>query len=127
MMNFWYLVKFLECGHFCIKYVLRKDKIKLNVSYCKQLMTIGLVARVLKEYYQSVEWYKVNNIEDLKNKGRFITLLKIRKNALHYIVVERIEDQYVYYYDPLFLFIKKAKINRFKSKWSNYCCLYIKK
>lgn len=127
MLNLYYLCRYLECGHFCIKYVLKKDHIKSNVSYNGQLMSLGLVSRVLKEYYQNVNCYKVDNLEIIKSFSRCITLIKVRKKFFHYVVIEKIDNDFVFYYDPAFLFLKKVKIDKFYKKWSNYCCIFRKK
>lgn len=127
MINLYYLIKCLECGHFCIRYLLKKDNIKPNVVYDKQLMSLGLVKRVLKEYYLDVEWYVASDIKEIKDKFRFITLIKIRENCYHYIVVEKIDSDSIYYYNPLYIGLKRSKISKFMKKWSHYCCFFEKK
>lgn len=125
-MNIWYFFKIFECGHFCINYMLKKDKIKNTLDYNKQFMSLGLVCRVLKEYYNEVNCYHVDNVFKLMNKKRFITLITINKHAYHYVVVENIENNKIYYYDPAFLFIRKVRIEKFVKRWSGYCC-FVKK
>ena len=120
MINFYYLINFLECGHFCIKYYLKKDKKKSVVFYDKQMMSLRLVRNVFKEYYKEVIWYKNVNIDEVN--FRCISLIKVGKKYLHYIVIEKIKGDYVYYYDPLFLFLKKKRKNRFVKKWSSLVC-----
>lgn len=124
MINFCYLFRFLECGNFCIRYILRKEKLKKKVRYNKQMMSIGLIKRVLKEYFLFVECYKAKNIEDLRKCGRFITMISFGKKRLHYVVVEKIVGDYVFYYDPMFLFLKKSKKEEFYKKWNKICCIY---
>lgn len=123
MINFLYLINFLECGHFCIKYVLKKEKLENKVKYYKKMMSFALVKKVLKEYFEFVEVYKVSELIDLKDKGRIITIIKKGK-LLHYVVIEMIKNDIVYYYDPAFLFIRKKKISEFNTFWFNYCCFY---
>ena len=101
MINFIYVTRLFECGHFCINYILKKDKIKNNLDYHRQFMSLGLVKRVLNFYYSRVDCYKVCHFSNLINMHRFITLIKFKKNKYHYVVVERIESNKVYYYDPL--------------------------
>ena len=113
-----------ECGHFCIRYVLKKDKKKLNVYYEKQFMSMQLVCNVLKEYYPNVKCYRVTDLRKLEGKRRFITLLSVGKNRYHYVVVEKIENGMVFYYDPAFLFLKKDNLKKFSNKWSHYCCFF---
>ena len=88
-------------------------------------MSLGLVARVLEEYYQRVECYEVGDISLVKE--RCITLLNVGKNKKHYVVVERISDDYVYYYDPFYFGTRKLKKEKFIVKWSGYCCFASKK
>ena len=116
-----------ECGHFCINYTLKKDGIKKTIKYEKQFMSLDLVNQVLNHYYYKVNCYRVYHFENLSNLGRFITLVKIKNNRYHYVVVEKIKNGIVYYYDPLFVLIRKEKIDKFIKKWSHYCCLYQKK
>ena len=122
MINFLYLFHFLECGHFCVKYIMKKDEKKLNLNYEKRLMSLALVKRVLSEYYDCVKCLKMTNINDIKK--RCITLVRTKKNSLHYVVVERVSKNRVYYYDPMFCFLRRAKINRFNKKWCKCCCFF---
>ncbi len=120
MINFYYLINFLECGHFCIKYYLKKDKKKVKNVYDKTMMSLRLVRNVLKEYYGDVIWYKNVNLDEVN--FRCISLIKVGKKGLHYVVIEKVRDGYVYFYDPLFIFLRKMKKERFKEKWSNLVC-----
>ncbi len=124
MINLFYIINFLECGHFCVLYILKKEKKKKKVSYTKEMMSMGLIKRVLMEYFSFVECYVAKELEDLKKCSRFITLIHLRKKRMHYVVVERFDNDYVYYYDPLFIYLKKMKKDKFKEKWTKYCCIY---
>ena len=124
MLNLRYVFSLLECGHFCIRYVLKNDGKKVNRGYCRKLMSLGLVKRVLKEYYRRVDCYVVNDIFSVVDKGKFITLIKGRRDNLHYVVVVNVKGDYVYYYDPAYIGIRKSKVSRFVEKWSHYCCFY---
>lgn len=125
MINFFYIFKHLECGGFCVKYIFKKDRIKPNIEYNPKLMSLGLIKRVLQEYYV-VKCYVVNNIK-LLNNGNCLTLIRVRKKFLHYIVIKYIKNDVIYFYDPAFLVIRKMNIEKFKKIWVNYCCFYIKK
>lgn len=127
MINLYYILKFYECGHFCINYLLKKDKIKKKVTYNKQMMSLGLIKRILKQYYARVECYYLEDILQLTNQGRVITLIKTYKNVLHYVVIEKVEKEYIFYYDPLFCFLRKKSKEKFIKKWSKYCCFVSKK
>ena len=126
MINLIYIFKFLECGKFCINYVLKKEKIKRRVKYNGVMMSLGLIKRVMKEYFDKVGCYELDK-NKLPNKSRFITLLKYGHNYMHYVVVEKIENDLVYYYDPLFITLRKKKKEKFIKKWSGYCCFFSKK
>lgn len=125
MINFFYIFKHLECGGFCVKYIFKKDRIKPNIEYNPKLMSLGLIKRVLQEYYV-VKCYRVNNIK-LMNNGNCLTLIRVRKKFLHYIVIKHIKNDVIYFYDPAFFVIRKMNIEKFKKIWVNYCCFYIKK
>lgn len=120
MINVYYLINFLECGHFCIRYFLKKDNKKNVVFYSKQMMSLRLVRNVFKEYYKEVIWYKNASIDGINR--RVVSLIKVGKKFFHYIVIERVDDRYVYYYDPLFLFVRKKKKEKFVKNWSNFVC-----
>lgn len=123
MINFYYLINFLECGHFCIKYILKKDNKKMICTYNKSMMNLRLIRDVLNEYYKEVIWYKNVNIDAIN--WRCISLIKIKEKYYHYIVIERIKGDYVYYYDPMFLFLRKKTKKKFIKKWSNLVCVCI--
>ena len=125
MINPVYFFKYLECGGFCIKYILKQDKKKLDVEYNPRLMPFGLIKRVLEEYYL-VKCYRVNRLKYLEN-GRCLTLVRVRNKFNHYVVIKKIENGMVYFYDPAFLFTRKFKEEKFKKVWINCCCFYLKK
>ena len=121
MINFYYLINFLECGHFCVNYILKKDKIKPNCTYNKSMMSLRLIKDVLCEYYENVIWYKNVNIDEINSSC--LSLIKIRNKYYHYIVIERVKQDFVYYYDPLFLFVRKKRKSKFNKKWSHMVCI----
>ena len=125
MINLIYLINFLECGHFCINYVLKKEKKPKNCSYEKCMMNLRLIRDVLKEYFEEVNWFKNVNIEEIDN--RCVSMINVRGKYYHYVVIEKIKGDYVFYYDPLFLLLRKEKISKFKKKWTNLVCLYQEK
>lgn len=122
-----YLFNIFECGHYCIKYILKKDKIKLNVNYHRQFMNLSLICKVLKQYYSKVECYRVNEIKNLANKKRVLTLIQIRNKYNHYVVIEYIKNNNIYYYDPFFICLKKMSVAKFEKIWIKCCCLIEKK
>ena len=126
MINLLYVFNMFECGNFCIKYVLKKDEFNKKVDYEKQFMSLDDVKKVLTNYYRNVECYRVYHLRNLMASGRFITLISIDEKRYHYVVVEKIEKGYVYYYNPMFLLLRREKIDKFTKKWSHYCCLFEK-
>lgn len=124
MVNFYYLLRCLECGHFCINYLLKKDKIKRKVVYNRQMMSFYLVKKVLEEYYK-VTCFRCGDISQIKQ--RCLTLVRVKNKWLHYVVIERVSEDYVYYYNPAFLNIKKSKKSSFLKKWAYVGCFCEKK
>ena len=122
MINFRYVINFLECGHFCLKYVLKKEKKKVVCCYKRAMMDLRLIREVLNEYFGKAVWYKNVNID--KINSRCFSLIKVGNRGYHYIVIERVKNGYVYYYDPLFVFLRKKRIDKFSKKWTNMVCLY---
>ena len=65
---------------------------------------------------------KICNIFDIELEC--ISLIKSSKDSLHVIVIIRVEGKYIYYYDPLYVFVKKELVDNFLLKWSHICLLY---
>ena len=59
-----------------------------------------------------------------KINTRCVSLVKLGENKYHYIVIESIKNEIVYYYDPIFLFIRRVKKKKFIKKWSKMVCIY---
>lgn len=73
-------------------------------------------------YYCSC--FNVRDIDEVK--GECLTLIGNGESIMHYIIIKRIDCKYVYFYDPLFIGIRRWKKHKFVSKWSNICLFYIK-
>ena len=121
MINFYYVINFLECGHFAIKYFLKKDKKKAKVCYDTKMMSLRLTRNALKEYYKEVIWYKNVNVDEVNS--RCISLIKVGKKYFHYIVIEKVVGNKVYYYDPLFIGLRKKNKKKFLKRWSKLVCI----
>ena len=89
-------------------------------------MSLNLVCKILRHYYPKVECYRVNNLKNILGTKRVLTLIQIRKKYNHYIVVEKIKNNRIFYYDPLFIGIRKMKLDKFEKVWVK-CCCFIKK
>lgn len=125
MINFRYVFHLLECGHFCINYILKKEGIVNKEDYEKKMMSMYDIKEVLKRYFNNVNCYKIRSLKGVKTP--FITLVLTKTKSFHYVVVERINSDIVYYYDPLFWKLKKTNINKFIKRWTNFCCFYSSK
>ena len=73
MINLNYICHLFECGHFCIKYILKKDGLSLKSEYYRLFMSLSLVEKVLKEYYEDVGCYYAEDIFAIQGKGRVLT------------------------------------------------------
>ena len=65
-------------------------------------------------------------VKSLENVKRECVTLMFTKTNFHYIVIKQVTCSHVYFYDPLFLFVRKMKKDRFLKKWSKICLFYIK-
>lgn len=117
MININYLLHPSTCGYFCLKFILKKVKV-INKRY----MSLYEIGKILNANNYKYKAYKIKDIESIKDKC--ITLIKVNRISYHYVVVIRISDKYVYYYDPMFLFVRKKKIKKFISRWFNICLFY---
>ena len=107
-----------SCGYFCLKYILKKKIVKQSyISLCK-----------MKEVISSNGYYcsclRLKNVTDIKTGC--LSLIETKNNGKHYIVVKMIKKGKIYYYDPLFLLVRKKKIEYFIRKWSGICLFYTK-
>lgn len=67
---------------------------------------------------------KVNNIFAVK--GTCITLIKNKDGSNHYVVIKKLKTKNIWFYDPLFVCIRRMRITKFIKKWSNICLIYTK-
>lgn len=118
MLNLLFLFTPGRCGYFCLKYVLKR-RIK-NEAY----MSMYKIKEVLNKYGYYCVGMKLKNICDIKRGC--ITLIKSGKESYHYIVIKEVRNNFVFYYDPLFINVRKKKITKFIEKWSNICLFYTK-
>lgn len=118
LVNLGYLFRPTCCGYYCLKYIL--GKVKCYKSY----MSIKEISDVLKKYNYSCICVRVKGVEDIKFEC--ISLIKVGENGFHYVVLKKIKGDYVFFYDPLFLFIRKMKVSVFCKKWSKICLFYTK-
>lgn len=118
MINVKYLFHFNSCGYYCLKHISKNIKIKR-----KGYMSLFELKKILCDYNYSCLCFKVDDLKYIKDKC--ITLVK-KKNSYHYIIICKIFNNFVYVYDPLFLFVRKIKKDKFIKWWSGICLSYVK-
>lgn len=118
MVNVKYIFHPSSCGYYCLKRVLGEKKIKR-----KKHMSLY----ELKENFLKNNWYCVCcRVDGLDSVNReCITLLSTKTNY-HYVIIKKINGKFVYLYDPLFLFVRRVRKDKFMKKWSKICLFYIK-
>ena len=118
MINLRYVIHPASCGYFCLKHIICSRKFK----------RIGYMSLYdMKDVFTRNNYYCFCcRMKDLNNvKRECVTLINI-KNSCHYVVIKRISEKFVYVYDPLFLFERKLKKDKFMKKWSKICLFYRK-
>lgn len=118
MINLRYVLHFSCCGYFCLKHIKQKGNFKRK-SY---ISLYEMKEELVKHNYYCM-CVIVKGFESIKDKC--VTLLNLN-NSFHYVVIEKVVGDYVYFYDPLFLFVRKVRKSRFYRKWSKICLFYKK-
>ena len=118
MINLGYVFHSSSCGYFCLRHVLKGYKVK-RLGYMSLFD--------LKEVFMKHNYYcyccKVMDLSNIKREC--ITLISV-KNSFHYIVIKSVCNNYVYVYDPLFLFVRRVKREKFIKRWRRICLFYRK-
>ena len=107
-----------SCGYFCLRYILKKQIKK------ESYMSLWRVKEILSNDNYYCSCLRLETIYDLKREC--LTLINTGGNSKHYVVIKKVAKNKIWYYDPLFLFLRKKKIGRFVKKWSNICLFYTK-
>lgn len=123
MINLKYLFNRFQCGHYCLKYIFKQNKLKLKCNYNKNFMSIYEITLIFEKHHFNYNAFKCNNLNNLQTDKSYLSLLKV-KDSFHYIVILNYDEKYVYYYDPIFIIIRKKRLNKFKIKWSKICIEY---
>jgi len=118
MFNLNFILSPGSCGYFCLRHILKK-KIKKEFY-----LSLHRVKEILSERGYSCLCLKIYDIKFIKKE--YLTLVKSSDNSLHYIVVKKVKKGYVYFYDPLFVFVRRKKIANFLQIWSKICLIYTK-
>ena len=118
MINLSYVLHFSCCGYFCLKHIEKKGVFKR-----KGYISLHEVKEELVKNNYYCMCIRVKSLEGVI--GKCITLLNY-KNSFHYVVIECVSDKHVYFYDPLFSFVRKMGKARFYAKWSKICLFYKK-
>ncbi len=117
MINFRYVLHPTWCGYFCLKKIIKNVKVKK-----KSYMSLDEVCKILRMYNYSCVCLRVTELE-LVNK-ECLSLVK-KKNSYHYVIIKKVDDNYVYVYDPLWFFVRRKKKKSFLKKWSGICVFYV--
>lgn len=119
MINFGYLLRKGSCGYYCLKHILKR------VKCCeKRYLSLYKISEILKNNSYGCVSVRLNNVDDILFEC--LTLLKVNSISYHYVVLKRIKGKNIYYYDPLFLFVRKMKVNKFEKRWGKVCLFYTK-
>jgi len=118
MINLRYVLHFSSCGYFCLKHIEKKGNFKR-----KGYMSLYEMKEQLVKHNYYCMCVRVKGFDGIK--GKCVTLLNL-KNSFHFVVIEKVEDDFIYFYDPLFLFVRKVKKSKFYKKWSKICLFYKK-
>jgi len=118
MINIGYVFHPSSCGYYCLRYIIKRCKIK-RIGY----MSLYDLKEVLLRYNYYCFCCRVKELNNIKSEC--ISMINI-KNSYHYVVVKCVNDKYVWFYDPLFLFIRKVKKEKFIRKWSKICLFFRK-
>ena len=118
MINLMFVFMPGSCGYFCLKHILNK---RIDRSF---YMSMYSIKEELVKYGYYCVGLKIKNISDIRREC--LTLIKSGKKSYHYIVIKRVTNKFVFYYDPLFVNFRKKKIEKFVDKWSSICLFYTK-
>ena len=118
MINFSYLFRPSTCGYYCLRHITKKIKF-INKKY----MSLYEMKDALLKFNIYCFCCRVKSLENVK---RECVTLMFTKTNFHYIVIKQVTCSHVYFYDPLFLLVRKMKKDRFLKKWSKICLFYIK-
>lgn len=119
MINLNYVFRPGYCGYYCLKYILGKVKCRK-----KNYLSLYDFKDILIGNGYGCICVRINKLDDVLFEC--VSLVKVNKVSYHYIVLKKKDNKYVYFYDPLFLFIRKMKIGEFYKKWSKICLFYTK-
>lgn len=118
MINLSYLFHPSSCGYYCLKKIVKKGRFKRG-GY---MSLYEIKCELIKNNYYCF----CCRVKDLDNvKGECFTLLNTKTN-FHYVIIKRINNHFVYFYDPLFLGVRRIKKDKFIRKWSKICLFYKK-
>lgn len=118
MINLSYLFHPSSCGYYCLRKIIKKA----NIKRCAYMSLYEIKEELLKNNYYCF-CCRVRELGAFK--GSCITLLNTKTN-FHYVIIERVNDMFVYFYDPLFLINRRVKKDKFIKKWSKICLFYRK-
>lgn len=118
MFNFKFIFSPGSCGYFCLKKIVKS---KINKEFYINLYRAKVVLNDAGYYCICLKVRDINLI-----KKQCLSLVRSGRDELHYVIIKKVNKGCVYYYDPLYVFLRKEKINKFIKKWSNICLFYTK-
>lgn len=130
------MIKFHEqetkwtCGAACMKMILEACKIRKSEKLLVKLLSTNKVRGTwLRCFAQVAEKYKLNYIvqrdstirdlrDALENDYYILLAYYIPKEKIdHYAVVKKIDDEFIYFYDPYYGPKHKYKLTYFRKVW----------
>ena len=106
-----------SCGWFCLRFILKKKVEK------KCYLSLLEMKKILNKNNYCCVCIKIFELKDVFCEC--LTLIKNKKDY-HYVVLKKVEKGYVFFYDPLFISLRKKKASWFAPKWCNFCLIYTK-
>lgn len=118
MLNLKFILSPGSCGYFCLRYITRKKVSK------DCYMSIYKIKEILNNHGYYCSCLKIYRIDDVYSEC--LTLIKSGKRENHFIVIKKIDNKFVYFYDPLYIGVRKKRKENFVKKWLRICLIYTK-
>ncbi|HHU59569.1 TPA: hypothetical protein GXZ34_01455 [bacterium] len=120
MLNLKYVFNFTKCGHLCLVYIFKKYKVINKCKYNKNYLSLQEIRDILESNNFNCITFKTNKLEELETNTGYLTLIKA-SSSYHYIIILKYNKDYIYYYDPLYLFTRKVRLKAFLKRWTGIC------
>ena len=118
MFNLRFILNPGSCGWFCLRFILKKNiKKKFYLSFYD-------MKSILNEEGYYCSCLRVKNLENIK--GRCVSLIKNGEKEFHFVIILKVIKGVVYFYDPLYVGVRKKSVDSFSKKWMFMCLFYCK-